>query len=115
MKNEPAASKKTIKTRVKNTIQKQDDEFKWEHSKSLQVQGQMLRQFEDNSAATWVNAISQLPGHIFKFAQNAVKDTLPHKTQTSTYGENWSQENVPCVGKSRHSNMSSARVHMPSI
>ena len=96
IKNEPGASKKTIKTRVKNTVQKQDDEFKWEHSKNLQVQGQMLRQFEDNSAATWINAISQLPGHIFKFAENAVKDTLPHNTNLHLWGKLESRECTLC-------------------
>ena len=96
MKNEPGASKKTIKTRAKTTVQKQDDEVKWEHSKNLQVQGQMLRQFEDNSAATWVNAISQLPGHIFKFAQNAVKDTLPHNANLHLWGKLKSRECTLC-------------------
>ena len=96
LKEEPGAPRKAITRKVKDTIQKQEDEAKLEHSRNLQVQGQMLRVFERDSATTWVNAVMQLPEHMFKFAQNAIKDTLPHNSNLYLWRKVKSKECTLC-------------------
>ena len=78
MKENPGASKKTVLSRVKTKIQAEDTAARLAHTSSLPVQGLTVRKFEGHAAQNWSTAISNLPEWTFKFALNAVTDTLPH-------------------------------------
>ena len=78
MKEDPGASRKHVVSRVKARIQAEDTAAQLAHTTSLPVQGLTVREFEGHAAQTWSTAISTLPEWCFKFALNAVTDTLPH-------------------------------------
>ena len=78
MKEDPGASKKKVISPVKAKIQAEDTAARRDHTTSLQVQGLTVREFEGNVAQNWSSAILSLPEWCFKFALNAVTDTLPH-------------------------------------
>ena len=78
MKEDPGASKKKVISQVKAKIQAEDTAARLDHTTSLQVQGLTVREFEGNVAQNWSSAIFSLPEWCFKFALNAVTDTLPH-------------------------------------
>ena len=78
MKEDPGASRKHVVSRVKARIQAEDTAARLAHTTSLPVQGLTVWEFEGHAAQTWSTAISTLPEWCFKFALNAVMDTLPH-------------------------------------
>ena len=78
MKEDPGASKKNITSRVKAKIQTEDNKARHAHTVSLPIQGQTVRDFQGGAADRWSTAVFSLPEQIFKFALNAVTDTLPH-------------------------------------
>jgi hypothetical protein len=78
MKEDPGASKKQVIARVKSTVQTEDTADRLAHTTSLPVQGLTVREFEGSVAQNWSKAIFSLPDWCFKFALNAVTDTLPH-------------------------------------
>ena len=78
MKEDPGASRKHVVSRVKARIQAEDTAARLAHTTRLPVQGLTVREFEGRAAQIWATAISTLPEWCFKFALNAVKDTLPH-------------------------------------
>ena len=78
MKEDPGISKKSLVKHTKARIQAEDNEARRKHTVDLLVQGQTVRDFEGQSAERWSTAVFSLPEQIFKFALNAVTDTLPH-------------------------------------
>ena len=78
MKEDPGASRKHVVSRVKARIQAEDTAARLAHTTRLPVQGLTVREFEGRAAQIWATAISTLPEWCFKFALNAVTDTLPH-------------------------------------
>ena len=78
MKEDPVASRKHVVSRVKARIQAEDTAARLAHTTRLPVQGLTVREFEGCAAQIWSAAISSLPEWCFKFALNAVMDTLPH-------------------------------------
>ena len=78
MKEDPGASKKKVISRIKTKIQGEDTATRLDHTISLQVLGLTVREFEGNVAQNWSSAIFSLQDWCFKFALNAVTDTLPH-------------------------------------
>ena len=78
MKEDPGASRKHVISRVKARIQAEDTAARLAHTTRLPVQGLTVREFEGRAAQIWATAISALPEWCFKFALNAVTDTLPH-------------------------------------
>ena len=78
MKEDPGASKKWVIAQVKAKIHSEDTAARLAHTTSLTVQGLTVREFEGRAAQNWTTAISTLPEWCFKFALNAVTDTLPH-------------------------------------
>jgi len=78
MVEDPGATKKQVTTSVKAKVQAADNEARLSHCTSLTRQGQTARSFQGKGAEIWSNAIQTLPEALFKFALNAVTDTLPH-------------------------------------
>ena len=78
MEEDPGAPKKKVLSRVKAKIQAEDTASKLAHTSSLPVQGLTVREYEGSAAQNWSIAVFSLPEWIFKFALNAVTDTLPH-------------------------------------
>ena len=78
MKTDPGATKRHITSLVKSKIQAEDTSSRLAHTNSLAVQGFTTRVFDGSPAQNWSTAISSLPEWCFKFALNAVTDTLPH-------------------------------------
>ena len=77
MKEDPGATKK-ITTQVKAKVQAADNAARLAHSAGLTVQGQTVRDFQGRAADLWSTTVQSLPERAFKFALNAVTDTLPH-------------------------------------
>lgn len=75
---DPGASRKRMDSWVKAKIQAEDTAAWLTHTTSLPVQGLTVLEFEGQAAQTWSTAISTLPEWFFKFALNAVTDTLRH-------------------------------------
>ena len=65
---------------VKAKIQAEDTASRLAHTTSLPVQGLTVREFEGSAAQNWSTAIFSLQEWVFKFALNAVTDTLPHNS-----------------------------------
>ena len=78
MKEDPGATKKKITTQVKAKVQAADNAARLAHSAGLTVQGQTVRDFQGRAADLWSTTVQSLPERAFKFALNAVTDTLPH-------------------------------------
>ena len=78
MKEDPGAPRKKVVSHVKAKIQAEDTASRLAHTTSLPVQGLTVREFEGRAAQNWSTAIFSLPEWVFKFALNAVTDTLPH-------------------------------------
>ena len=78
MSEDPGATKKRVVDRVKAKIQAEDTSSRLAHTTSLQVQGLTVREFEGRAAQNWSTVIHSLPEWHFKFALNAVTDSLPH-------------------------------------
>ena len=78
MEEDPGAPKKKVLSRVKAKIQAEDTASRLAHTSSLPVQGLTVREYEGSAAQNWSIAVFNLPEWIFKFALNAVTDTLPH-------------------------------------
>ena len=78
MKEDPGASRKHVVSRVKARIQAEDTAARLAHTTRLPVQRLTVREFEGHAAQIWATAISTLPEWCFKFALNAVTDTLLH-------------------------------------
>ena len=78
MRDDPGATKKKLTTQVKAKVQEADNAARLAHSASLTVQGQTVRDFQGRAADLWSTTVLSLPESTFKFALNAVTDTLPH-------------------------------------
>ena len=78
MKEDPGATRKKITTHVKAKVQAADNEARLTHCAGLKVQGQTVRSFQGKAADLWSTTVQSLPEHVFKFALNAVTNTLPH-------------------------------------
>ena len=78
MEEDPGAPKKKVLSRVKAKIQAEDTASRLAHTSSLPVQGLTVREYEGSAAQNWSTAVFSLPEWVFKFALNAVTDTLPH-------------------------------------
>ena len=78
MEEDPGAPKKKVLSRVKAKIQAEDTASRLAHTSILPVQGLTVREYEGSAAKNWSIAVFSLPEWIFKFALNAVTDTLPH-------------------------------------
>ena len=77
MKQDPGATKKII-TLVKAKVQAAENAAQLAHSARLEVQGQLVRDFPDKPADLWSSTVQSLPECAFKFALNAVTNTLLH-------------------------------------
>ena len=78
MKDDPGATRKRITTQVKAKVQVADNKARLAHSAGLCVQGQTVRDFHGRAADLWSTTVQSLSEHVFKFALNALTDTLPH-------------------------------------
>ena len=78
MKDDPGATRKRITTQVKAKVQAADNEARLAHGAGLSVQGQTVRDFHGRAADLWSTTVQSLPERVFKFALNALTDTLPH-------------------------------------
>ena len=80
MKQDPAAgaTKKKLTTLVKVKVQAADNAARVAHSVGLEVQCQLVRNFPGKPADLWSSTMQSLPERVFRFALNAVTDTLPH-------------------------------------
>ena len=78
MKEDPGAPRKKVVSHVKAKIQAEDTASRLAHTTSLPVQGLTVWEYEGRAAQNWSTAIFSLPEWVFKFALNAVTDTLPH-------------------------------------
>ena len=112
MKDNPGASSKTIASRAKQTIVEEDTFVRVEHCRSLIVQGQMLRQFEDRAPGVWPTTVTNMPEHLFKFAMNVVTDALPHNANLDLWGKKASQT-ASCAQRGRSSTTFSTIAALP--
>ena len=78
MKDALGATRKRITTQVKAKVQTADNEARLAHSAGLSVQGQTVRDYHGRAADLWSTTVQSLPERVFKFALNALTDTLPH-------------------------------------
>ena len=78
MEEDPGAPKKKVLSRDTAKIQAEDTASRLVHTSSLPVQGLTVREYEGSAAQNWSTAVFSLPEWVFKFALNAVTDTLPH-------------------------------------
>ena len=78
MKQDPGATKKEVITLVKAKVQAADNAARLSHSAGLEVQGQLVRDFPGKPADLWSSTVQSLPERVFKFALNAVTNTLPY-------------------------------------
>ena len=78
MKDDPGATRKRITIQVKAKVQAADNEARLAHGAGLSVQGQTVRDFHGRAADLWSTTVQSLPECVFKFAVNALTDTLPH-------------------------------------
>ena len=75
---DPAASYKSLASRSKKSVQRQESEARLVHEATLKIQGRLFEMVEEPEAEAWSTAIQSLPFHLMKFALNAAQDTLPH-------------------------------------
>ena len=99
MKEDPGANRKAIASRAKKTMEEKDTFVRVEHCRSLMVQGQTLRQFEDRAPEVWSTTVTNMPEHLLKFAMNAVTDTLPHNANLHMWAKIPSATCKICPGK----------------
>ena len=85
MQEDPGASQKTLAARAKDKVTQMDSSAHLQHCRSLTVQGQTARQFEDRAAELWAQTVLTSPDHVL--ALNAVTDTLPHNVNLSLWGK----------------------------
>ena len=83
MQEDPGASQKTL---AKDKVAQMDSSAHLQHCRSLTVQGQTARQFEDRAAELWALTVLTSPDHVMRFALNAVTNTLPHNVNLSLWG-----------------------------
>ena len=87
MKEDPGASQKTLAARAKGRVAEVDASVHLEQCRTLSVQGQTVRQFEDRAADLWSQTVLTSPDHMMRFALNAVTDTLPHNANLHLWGK----------------------------
>ena len=76
MEGDPGAPRNRVISHVKAKIQVEDTASRMAHTTSLPVQGLTVREVEGSAAQNWSTAIFSLPEWVFKFALNAIMDTL---------------------------------------
>ena len=69
---------KEVITPVKAKVQAADNAARLSHSAGLEVEGQLVRDFPGKPADLWSSTVQSLPERVFKFALNAVTNTLPY-------------------------------------
>ena len=82
---DPGASSKAVSKKAKEAIEKEIQERRLQHSRSLKVQGKLFRCSDPNAAAVWVEAVQSLPSAQLKFALNAASDSLPHNANLALW------------------------------
>ena len=87
MQVDPGATRKALVAQAKDRVAQVDASTRLEQCRSLAVQGQTVRQFEDRAAALWSQAVLTSPDHVMRFALNAVTDTLPHNANLHLWGK----------------------------
>ena len=98
---DPAASYKSLASRSKKSVQRQESEAHLAHVATLKIQGRLFEMVEEPEAEAWSKAIQSLPSHLMKFTLNAAQDTLPHNVNMAR----WRMLLMPAsfVGKGKHS------------
>ena len=76
--DDPGASRRKVVACAKSNIQAEDTSARLAHTTCLPVQGLTVQEYEGRVAQNWTTAIYSLTEQLFKFALNAVTDTLPH-------------------------------------
>ena len=87
MQEDPGASRKTLAAQAKGRVAEVDASVHLEQCRTLSVQGQTVRQFEDRAADLWSQTVLTSPDHMMRFALNAVTDTLPHNANLHLWGK----------------------------
>ena len=87
MHADPGANRKATAALAKEMVVERDTQTRLDHCKSLPVQGQTARLFQDRAAELWSQMVLALPDHVMRFALNSVTDTLPHNSNLSLWGK----------------------------
>ena len=74
-------------TLAKEMVVEEDAQTRLDHCRSLSVQGQTARHFQDRAAEVWAEVVMTLPDSTMRFALNAVTDTLPHNANLHLWGK----------------------------
>ena len=85
MQENPEASRKILATQANDKVTQMDSSSCLQHCRSLTVQVQTARQFEDGTAKLWAQTVLTSPDHVMRFALNAVTDILPHSMNLSLW------------------------------
>ncbi len=86
--NESNTNIKSIKSKVKSSIQDDINKSWNDHIKTLVVQGKFLQILKmENESVTWKSIAYNLPRGILKFAINSSIDTLPTKANLKRWGK----------------------------
>ena len=78
MQEDPGSNRKQLMKSVKARISAEDREHRIKHCQSLSIQSQTMRPPINRAPVLWSMTVTKLPEHVFKFALNAITDTLPH-------------------------------------
>ena len=97
----PGSNRKQLMKLVKARILAEDREHCIKHSQSLSIQGQTMHLPLDRAPVLWSTTVTKLPGHVFKFAINAITDTLHQNANLHL----WKKSPVSFAPKSRPSHM----------
>ena len=87
LREDPGANRKAIVARAKSVVVQMDTQVHLDRCRSLVVQGQTVRQFQDRAAGLWAEVVTSLPENTMRFALNSVTDTLPHNANLYLWGK----------------------------
>jgi len=80
-------NRKSLTRAVKTLLREDEADERHQQLCQLPAQGQMAREWEENSPELWVKAVEGLPPEPLKFALNASLDTLPTNANLHTWGK----------------------------
>lgn len=83
----PGTNQKATAALAKEMVVERETQTHLDLCRSLLVQGQTARQFQDRSAELWSQVVLALPDHAMRFALNLVTVTLPHNSNLNLWGK----------------------------
>ena len=81
------ANRKQLSTAAKLLLAEEEATTLLQRLSSLPTQGEMTRQWKENSPAIWVKALQMLSSEAMKFSMNASLDTLPTNSNLQRWGK----------------------------